>query len=84
MSGGPISDKMRFLSAYLRSRAGEDGREAAALSLAEMCQVAGVLDALIVTVAALEDRPVPHRLRRPTAPLRVIKGGRVTPTQETR
>jgi hypothetical protein len=82
MSGGPISSKLTFLAQYLRSRAGEDGREAAALSLAEMCQVAGVLDALIVTVAALEDRAVPHRLRMPTAPLRVIKGGRIT--QETR
>jgi hypothetical protein len=83
MSGGPISSKLTFLAQYLRSRAGEDGREAAALSLAEMCQVAGVLDALIVTVSALEDRPVPHRLRRPTAPLRVIKGGRVTVSGES-
>jgi hypothetical protein len=83
MSLGPVSSKLTFLAQYLRSRAGEDGREAAPLSLAEMCQVAGVLDALIVTVASLEDRAVPRRLRMPTAPLRGIKGGRVTVSGES-
>ena len=70
MSGGPVAAKLLFLEQYLRSRAGEGGHfEPDPLTLQEMQQMAGVIAAIAETVAVMENRPVPPRLR-------VISGGR--------
>ena len=54
-----ISDRLTFLVQYLRSRS----REPTPLSLAEMQNVASVLEGCTEIVRIMEERPVPPHLR---------------------
>jgi hypothetical protein len=66
---GPVSSKLQFLADYLDERADE----VAPLSVEELHQVAGTINALLPFIEAMEARPVPKRFR-------VLDGGRSRPT----
>jgi hypothetical protein len=63
------SDNLLFVAQYLRSRAGEDGRCPDPLSVADMLRLAFMLEGYAEQVGAMEERPIPPRLR-------VIAGGK--------
>jgi len=68
MGAGPISQKLRFLEHYLRRR------HLAGPVTADLAHAADVIAALLPTIEALENRPVPAHYREP--PLRLVQGGR--------
>ena len=62
------SNKLTFLAQYLRSRAGAEGFcEPEPLSPAEMCNIADAIDGLLPQVKAMEQAPIPLKLRLVTS-----------------